>query len=255
MSFLLGILFLLLGLVVSIALHELGHLIPAKKFKTLVPEYMVGFGKLLWKKQYGETSYGIKAILLGGYCRILGMYGPATGDTVVYHRGREKITAHQATQMDDQELSELKPTLAQGAREQSLAEIPLGQEHRAFYLLPVWKKLIVMFSGPFMNLVLCVVFLTIAMSGIGIYQPSTKMAGAVCYNGSQSALCSHKKPDWKPSVAARAGLQPGDQILTWAGQKVNTWDQLKELASRSRGDVQVTILRAGEQKTLLFKGL
>ena len=51
---------LIIGL--SIALHEVGHLVPAKKFGLRVPDYMVGFGPTIWSKVRGETRYGIKAI-------------------------------------------------------------------------------------------------------------------------------------------------------------------------------------------------
>ncbi|PIE99250.1 MAG: peptidase, partial [Propionibacterium sp.] len=57
MTILMGILFFLL-IMVSIALHELGHLIPAKLFGVKVTQYMVGFGKTLWSTTKGGTEYG-----------------------------------------------------------------------------------------------------------------------------------------------------------------------------------------------------
>ena len=63
----LGIAFLVVGLVVSIALHELGHMVPAKRFGVKVSEYFVGFGPTLWSRKRGETEYGVKAFPLGGY--------------------------------------------------------------------------------------------------------------------------------------------------------------------------------------------
>ncbi|MDN5725497.1 MAG: site-2 protease family protein, partial [Propionibacteriales bacterium] len=52
---------------VSIALHEVGHLVPAKLFGIKATQYFVGFGKTLWSTRRGETEYGVKAIPLGGY--------------------------------------------------------------------------------------------------------------------------------------------------------------------------------------------
>jgi len=49
---------------VSIALHEVGHLLPAKLFKVRVTKYMIGFGPTLWSRKKGETEYGFKAIPL-----------------------------------------------------------------------------------------------------------------------------------------------------------------------------------------------
>ena len=48
-----GIGAILVGLVLSVALHELGHLLPAKRFGALVPEFAVGFGPALWKRERG----------------------------------------------------------------------------------------------------------------------------------------------------------------------------------------------------------
>ena len=76
MDFALGVIIFILGLLVSIALHEVGHLVPAKRFGVKVPEYFVGFGRTLWSTMRGETEYGIKLFPLGGFVRLLGMYPP-----------------------------------------------------------------------------------------------------------------------------------------------------------------------------------
>ena len=62
--YVLGILIILVGLALSIGLHEIGHLIPAKKFGVKVGQYMIGFGPTIWSRKYGETQYGVKAIPL-----------------------------------------------------------------------------------------------------------------------------------------------------------------------------------------------
>src|SRR5688572_19209888 len=68
---------MVVGLAVSIALHELGHLWPAKKFGVRVGQYMIGFGPTLWSRRIGETEYGVKAVPLGGYISMAGMYPPS----------------------------------------------------------------------------------------------------------------------------------------------------------------------------------
>ena len=60
-------------LVVVILLHEAGHLLAAKRFDIKVEEYFVGFGPRLWSRRRGETEYGVKALVLGGYVKIAGM--------------------------------------------------------------------------------------------------------------------------------------------------------------------------------------
>jgi membrane-associated protease RseP (regulator of RpoE activity) len=62
-----------LALLVVIVLHELGHFVAAKRAGMKVSEFFVGFGPRLWSFRKGETTYGIKALPLGGYCRIIGM--------------------------------------------------------------------------------------------------------------------------------------------------------------------------------------
>lgn len=61
------------ALFVMIMLHELGHFLAAKRSGMKVTEFFVGFGPRLWSVTRGETEYGVKAVPLGGYCRIIGM--------------------------------------------------------------------------------------------------------------------------------------------------------------------------------------
>jgi len=64
---------IILALVVMITMHELGHYLTAKWSGMKVTEFFIGFGPKLWSFQRGETEYGIKAIWLGAYVRIIGM--------------------------------------------------------------------------------------------------------------------------------------------------------------------------------------
>jgi len=74
--YLVGVLIFAFGLLASIALHEIGHMVPAKKFGVKVTQYMVGFGPTLWSRKRGDTEYGVKAVPLGGYIRMIGMVPP-----------------------------------------------------------------------------------------------------------------------------------------------------------------------------------
>ena len=71
--FVLGVVLFALGIAVSIALHEAGHMWTAKAFGMRVRRYYIGFGPRIFSFRRGETEYGLKAIPLGGYCRIIGM--------------------------------------------------------------------------------------------------------------------------------------------------------------------------------------
>ena len=64
---------IIIGLILTIMLHEAGHFIMAKRSGMKVTEFFVGFGPRIWSFRKGETEYGVKAIPAGGYCRIIGM--------------------------------------------------------------------------------------------------------------------------------------------------------------------------------------
>lgn len=73
MSFLLGVVIFVVALLFSIMLHEAGHFASAKRFNMKVTRFFVGFGQTIWSTQRGETEYGIKALPVGGFCKIVGM--------------------------------------------------------------------------------------------------------------------------------------------------------------------------------------
>ena len=73
MAFGLGVLLFALGIALSIALHEAGHLIAARMSGMRVRRYFIGFGPTLFSFRKGHTEYGLKAIPLGGFCDIAGM--------------------------------------------------------------------------------------------------------------------------------------------------------------------------------------
>jgi membrane-associated protease RseP (regulator of RpoE activity) len=69
---LLGVAAFVLALLLTVVLHEAGHLLTAKRFGMKASQFFAGFGATLWSRQRGETEYGIKAIPLGGFVKIVG---------------------------------------------------------------------------------------------------------------------------------------------------------------------------------------
>src|SRR5437588_7629400 len=61
------------AIIAIVMLHEFGHFVTAKWAGMKVTEYFFGFGPRLWSIKKGETEYGVKALPLGGYVRIIGM--------------------------------------------------------------------------------------------------------------------------------------------------------------------------------------
>ncbi|MDQ3107467.1 MAG: site-2 protease family protein, partial [Actinomycetota bacterium] len=62
------------ALITMIMLHELGHYLTARWGGMKVTEFFVGFGPRLWSVRKGETEYGVKALPIGGYVKIIGMH-------------------------------------------------------------------------------------------------------------------------------------------------------------------------------------
>jgi membrane-associated protease RseP (regulator of RpoE activity) len=73
MIYALGVIIFAVGILVSVCLHEAGHLLTAKRFGMKATHYFAGFGPTIWSFRRGETEYGIKAIPAGGFVKIVGM--------------------------------------------------------------------------------------------------------------------------------------------------------------------------------------
>src|SRR5215211_7329530 len=73
MAFTVGVVLFAVGIGLSIALHEFGHLLTAKAFGMQATKYFIGFGPTLFSFRRGETEYGLKAVPAGGFVSIVGM--------------------------------------------------------------------------------------------------------------------------------------------------------------------------------------
>ena len=78
--FLVGVITAAIGILASIALHEFGHLVPAKIFGVAANEYSVGMGPRIFAKKIGTTTYCLRALPLGGFVKLGGMF-PPPGET------------------------------------------------------------------------------------------------------------------------------------------------------------------------------
>ncbi|HET8969779.1 MAG TPA: site-2 protease family protein [Candidatus Nanopelagicales bacterium] len=234
----LGWLVILVGIGVSIGLHEIGHLVPAKKFGVRVTQYMVGFGPTIWSRHKGETEYGVKWIPLGGYIRMIGMFPPEKGSdgTMVRASSTGRIS-----------------TLISDARTASMEEVRTEDRDRVFYKLPVHRRVIIMLGGPTMNLVLAFVFFAIALVGIGIPTPTTTVglvtpcaptAGNLA--GTTSGTTGTADCATGPSPAAVAGLEPGDVVTAVDGTPVADWPALQDaIVGAGAGPATFTVDRGG----------
>nr|WP_304503669.1 M50 family metallopeptidase [Corynebacterium lemuris] len=69
----LGVVLFALGIAVTIALHEAGHMLTARAFGMRVRRYFIGFGPTVFSFRRGHTTYGLAALPFGGFCDIAGM--------------------------------------------------------------------------------------------------------------------------------------------------------------------------------------
>jgi membrane-associated protease RseP (regulator of RpoE activity) len=229
MTYLLGVVLIALGIGASIALHEIGHLVPAKKFGVKCTQYMVGFGPTIWSRKRGETEYGVKAIPLGGYVRMIGMFPPRRED-----EGRLRVSSTgRWTQLTEQ------------ARAQSLEEIGPGDEDRVFYKLPVWQRIVIMMGGPVMNLLIATVLLTGLVTLHGLPELTSRLSDvAACAPQDVTVQDCEGQP---PSPAAEAGLKPGDRITAVNGQPVSSWVETSYAIQNAGPRAELTVLRDGQE--------
>lgn len=233
--YLVGVIVMALGVGASIALHELGHLLPAKRFGVKVTQYMIGFGPTVWSRTIGETEYGLKLVPLGGYCRMIGMFPPRPGDAPGTIRATSTGRFSQ---------------LADEARKSSLQEIEPGDEDRVFYKLPTHKKFLIMLGGIGMNLLVAVVLMTGVLTLYGVGTVGTGADVAAVYQcvvpATEAATTTTCPAGAKPTPAYAAGLRPGDRILTVAGQPVATSSAVGNLVGPRVGQpTNLGIERAG----------
>jgi membrane-associated protease RseP (regulator of RpoE activity) len=232
----LGVLIFGFGLLLSIALHEIGHLSWAKRFGVKVTQYMVGFGPTLWSHRRGETEYGVKAIPLGGYIRMIGMVPPRPDGKV------SRWPRRLATAVED-------------FRQISRAEVQPGDEDRQFYRLTPGKKMIVMLGGPCMNLLIFLVLFVVLITTLGTPHADTtttvkSVMECVVPANSPDANATSCPPD-AARTPALGKLRPGDAFESIDGTKITSWDQLTGIIQASADKpLSIVVRRDGHDVSL-----
>jgi membrane-associated protease RseP (regulator of RpoE activity) len=203
MMFAIGIVLFALAILISVALHECGHMWVARATGMKVRRYFVGFGPTLWSTRRGETQYGVKAVPLGGFCDIAGMTP----------------------------VEELAP----------------DERDRAMYKQATWKRVAVLFAGPGMNFVICLVLIygIAVVWGLPNLHPPTKAVigetACVAPEVAQGKLgtCTG------PGPAALAGIRAGDIVVKVGDTPVPSFDDMAAAVRKLRGTVPIVIERDG----------
>jgi membrane-associated protease RseP (regulator of RpoE activity) len=187
MTSLLGITLFVLALMLAIFLHEGGHFATAKFFGMKVERFFLGFGPTVWSFRRGETEYGIKALPLGGFCKIAGM-SPYENDGNFLEEDRAARPA-------------AEPTPPQ----------------RQFRNKPAWQRAIVLAAGSITHFLVAIllIWMVLVAIGVGTGQATTTIESTVPLDvGTQSP-------------AQKAGLQAGDRIVAVDGNQVATFEELR----------------------------
>ena len=221
--YLLGILIFLVGIAVSVGLHELGHYLPAKKFGVEVRQFMIGFGPTIFSRRRGETEFGVKAFPLGGYILMSGMYPSAKKP----YRG-------------------LFANWINEARREVESQENVSEE-RKFYRLSGPKKITIMLGGPVMNLLLGTLLIVASLSGIGTLQNSLTVDQV--YPCMESAVESECPEGSAATPAKLAGLQSGDEVKAVNGQTVSSWQEVTALLEDNSSST-LTVERNGTDVTI-----
>ncbi|WP_243057321.1 RIP metalloprotease [Nocardioides sp. SR21] len=250
--YLLGVLIFVVAILASIGLHELGHMIPAKRFGGKVTQYFIGFGPTVWSKQVGETEYGVKAIPLGGYVKIVGMLPPGAedlADEVTYDaEGNQVVKVRKSnTGMFTQLISD--------ARAAEWELITPEDNDRLFYKMAWWKKVIVMAGGPTVNLLIAffIFWGVFATYGQRSVEPEPgppvidTVSECIIPFDDEGRACTSSDP---ASPAVEAGLRPGDVITSFNGTPVANWDDLRTMIrGNSDGEAVIGYERDGQELT------
>jgi membrane-associated protease RseP (regulator of RpoE activity) len=208
-----GVAFFALCILVSVALHECGHMWAARATGMKVRRYFVGFGPTLWStrrpNKLGYTEYGVKAVPLGGFCDIAGM-----------------------TAID---------------------EIAPEDQRYAMYRQKTWKRVLVLFAGPGMNFVigLALIYGMALVWGLPNLhpQPAAYVAETSCVapelSKGQMGQCTGVGP------AAAAGIKAGDIIVKVGDKDVHNPDEMVAAVRALTGPTQFVIERDGTRTTTM----
>ncbi len=211
MMFVIGIVLFALAILVSVALHECGHMWVARATGMKVRRYFVGFGPTLWStrrpNRLGDTEYGVKAVPLGGFCDIAGMT--------------------------------------------SVEELEPEESRYAMFRQKTWKRAAVLAAGPGMNFLigLVLIYAIAVVWGLpNLHPPKQAVVGetsCVAPEVSKGELgqCTGAGP------AAQAGIRAGDVVVRVGDTDVSNFEDMAAAVRKTSGPVPITVERDGTRFT------
>ena len=250
------------GLLLLVAIHELGHFSAAKATGMRALRFYLGFPPAILKRTWKGTEYGIGAIPLGGFVKIPGMLRPESGDLydVEDVLGAARDIDEAAALRLAAELADVHRSIDQGrfddAREagrrlaaeveateglspaqrrralKSLERLDQNLDPAAYWRCSRMRRLIVIAAGPFANVVACFAILTaVALYGLPVAVPVV-----------QSVI--------PKSPAAATGLRAGDRVVSVNGHHSDVNGIRTAIADSKGGRVRLVVVRDGHRLAL-----
>jgi len=221
MSFWIGVLIFAVGILVSVCLHEAGHLLTAKRFGMKATQYFAGFGPTVWSFRRGETEYGLKAVPAGGFVKIVGMTPLEQVDEADSKRAFWRFPLWQRTVV-----------LVAGSATHFALALAI------FYVAALTTGLPNPAAQSFDPLA--------AKPVIGQVSPCVVVPYERAPEGGLRS-CKSSDPE---SPASSAGLEHGDRVVSLDGTEVATYgDLVRAIRATPPGLAEIVYVRDGEQRT------
>ncbi|WP_206786733.1 RIP metalloprotease [Amycolatopsis sp. MtRt-6] len=215
LAYIIGVVLFALGICVSVALHEAGHMLTAKAFGMKVRRYFVGFGPTVFSWRRGETEYGLKWIPLGGFCDIAGM------------TALDEVTPDEAPRAMWR-FKTWKRTVVMSAG--SITHFILG--FVVLYLMAVTMGL------P-------------NLAAADPVQPVLASTSCAVSTTTKEQAANSTCPPGALTPAKTAGLQAGDKVLAVGGKPVASWEEMLTAVQATSGRTVFEVQRGNQQLWLV----
>lgn len=264
---------IIIGVIITV--HELGHLYFAKKAGILCHEFSIGMGPIIYKKQFGETRFCIRAIPIGGFVSMAGeetatslikagdkiglnLDGDNEAIEIILDENRDAQVRGEITDIDlyCENGEELHITLKNENEEETYYKVKkdaiyifekderlqITPYDRCFESKTKWQRFITLFAGPLMNFILAIIVSLIVAIGTGVPNENSTKVGEV-----------------SSVYPAASFLEKNDEIVSVNGNTVYTWNDfstsLKSIYNDYGTTVKLTIKRNvnGEEKQLEYE--
>ena len=216
MSIVISILGALIVLTILVVVHEGGHFLMGKWLGFRITEFAIGMGPKLFSKEKNGTVYSLRAFPIGGMCAFYG---------------------------EDKDDEALKKEAAENAGKQPSHESGEDPAKGAWNNMPAWKRFLVAFAGPFMNIVLALLLAAILMMIFGEHK-AVNLSHPLVTEFAETA------------PARDAGVEIGDIVTAVNGKTVTSTDEMiAEIRADDDGNIELTVSRPTEKSEMFINGI